>query len=225
MKDIKHIFFDLDNTLWDFRKSSELALQETFNSFGLIAEFNNYIIFHKIYAHHNQRMWAKYYNNAITREELVISRFKATLKERAVNEPELAEDMNRMYMDLCFKHTSLYPNTLETLRYLKQQNYSCHAISNGFGEVQMQKIELCGLGEFLKTVTCSEDVGICKPHKGIFKHALDKAGASKNSSIMVGDDLNTDIKGARNFGLKAFHLSSAKSDINISSITELVHIL
>lgn len=225
MNNLKNIFFDLDNTLWDFKKSSELALKETFSSFGLIAEFKNYLIFHNIYSHHNQRMWAMYYNNAIKRNELVVNRFKATIKERGIIDQELAEDMNRTYMDLCFKYTSLYPHTLETLDYLVSKDYKCHAISNGFSEVQMEKIALCGLSPYLDTVTCSEDLGICKPHKGIFQHALNKASAELHSSIMVGDDINTDIKGALNFGLKALHLSSVKSDISISSISELIKIL
>jgi len=225
MNGIKHIFFDLDNTLWDFKRSSDIALKETFSMFGLVSEFRNYLIFHNIYAHHNQRMWAKYYNNAITREDLLVSRFKATLKERGVTDEELADDMNRCYMDLCFKYTILYPNTIDTLEYLKQKKYNCHAISNGFGEVQHEKINLCGLSSFLKTVTCSEDIGVCKPHKGIFEHALSKAGASIESSVMVGDDINTDIKGALNFGLKALHLTPAKSDISIASIADLKRLL
>jgi putative hydrolase of the HAD superfamily len=225
MNTVNDIFFDLDNTLWDFKKSSNLALKETFSSFGLIAEFKNYLIFHKIYSHHNQRMWSMYYNNAISRKDLMVNRFKATIKERGIIDDELTEDMNRMYMNLCHKYTSLFPNTLETLQYLVQKNYRCHAISNGFGEVQYKKIELCGLTDYLDTITCSEDLGICKPHKGIFQHALSKAGAELESSIMVGDDVNTDIKGALNFGLRAFHLSLTKSEISISCISELRNIL
>lgn len=225
MNNIKDIFFDLDNTLWDFKKSSNIALKETFSSFGLIAEFYNYLIFHNIYTHHNQRMWAKYYNGAISREDLLTARFKATIKERGIIDDELACDMNRYYMDLCFKHTSLYPDTIKTLQYLTDKNYECHAISNGFGEVQHEKIKLCGLSSFLKTVTCSEDIGICKPHKEIFEHALLIAGADRTSSVMVGDDINTDIKGALNYGIKALHLSPVTSDIGIASIADLERLL
>ena len=223
---IKDIFFDLDNTLWDFKKSSEMALKEVFSNFGLIAEFKNYLIFHTIYEHHNKQMWVRYYNNGISRDDLIVRRFYLTLKERGIDDIELAEDINRNYMDLCDIYTYLYPNTMETLEFLCKQGYTLHAISNGFEEVQLRKISKLGLTNLLSTVTCSETAGVCKPHKGIFDYALSLAKASKDTTLLVGDDINTDIKGAVNYGIKAIHLSSKKEFANrIESITELRDIL
>lgn len=226
MKMIKDIFFDLDNTLWDFKKSSEIALKQVFANFGLVAEFKNYFIFQTIYEHHNKQMWIRYYNNSISKENLVVRRFHNSLKERGIDDLELAEDMNRNYMNLCDDYTYLYPKTLETLHILRERGFNLHAISNGFEDVQRRKMDKLGLSGLFSTVTCSETAGVCKPHRGIFDFAISNANTTKEQTLLVGDDINTDIKGAVEYGIMAIHLSSKKEFANrIESIDELVNLL
>lgn len=208
---IKHIFFDLDNTLWDFKKNSEATLIQIFNEFGLRQEFHNFLIFHHIYKHHNQKMWIAYNKGNITKDELIIKRFHLTLKERGIDDKMLAEDMGRAYLELSPNKTILFPGTLETLENLNSKGYICHIITNGFIKVQTNKIENCGLSKYFKTVTFSEEAGCSKPDKRIFELALEKAKAKLSESIMVGDDANTDIKGAVNINMKAIQINNAQT--------------
>ncbi len=205
---IKHIFFDLDNTLWDFKTNSELILNQLFNEFGLRQEFHNFLIFHHIYKHHNQNMWIAYNNGEITRTELIFKRFYLTLKERDIDDKILAEDMVNYYLELSTYQTKLFPGTKEILKYLNTKNYICHIISNGFIDTQSKKIENSGLKKYFKTFTFSEEVGYSKPSKEIFELALSKSNANANESLMVGDNFKTDIKGALNINMKAILINN-----------------
>lgn len=216
--DIKHIFFDLDNTLWDFKKNSENTLIQIFNEFGLRQEFHNFLIFHHIYKHHNQKMWIAYNQGNITKEELITKRFHLTLKEKGIDDKELALDMGEAYLELSAYQTILFPGTKEILQYLKEKNYHCHIITNGFIKVQSKKIDNCGLTDFFDTLTFSEEAGCSKPNKKIFELALNKAKAELSESIMVGDDINTDIKGAINLNMRAIHIHTSQEEIHENHI-------
>lgn len=212
--DLKHIFFDLDNTLWDFKANSESTLIQIFNEFGLRQEFLSFIIFHHIYKHHNQKMWIAYNKGNITKEELITKRFHLTLKEKGIDDKILAEDMGNAYLELSAYQTKLFPGTVETLKYLKEKKYHCHIITNGFIKVQSKKIENCGLSEYFNTFTFSEEAGCSKPDKKIFELALNKSKAKVTESIMIGDDINTDIKGALNINMKAIHINHSQKATN-----------
>lgn len=227
---IKHIFFDLDNTLWDFNSNSENSLHQLFNEFGLRTEFHDFLIFHHIYKYHNKRMWIAYNQGNIKKDELIYKRFYYTLKEKGINDKELATDMGEAYLEVSACQTKLFPNTLETLNILKSKGYICHIITNGFTNIQTKKIKNCSLDNIIETITCSEEAGCSKPQKGIFELALSKGMANISDSIMVGDDYKTDIQGAINMNMQAIHLdNSPEWDKNehptISSITDLRNIL
>lgn len=204
--DIKHIFLDLDNTLWDFKSNSESTLKQLFNEFGLRTEFHDFLIFHHIYKHHNKKMWIAYNQGNIKKEELIYKRFFYTLKEKGIDDKDLAMDMGEAYLELSTYQTKLFPNTMETLDNLIQKGYYCHIITNGFIRVQNNKIKNCGLVDYINTVTCSEEAGCSKPNKKIFELALSKANANTNDSIMIGDDYNTDIQGAINMNMNYIHV-------------------
>jgi len=203
MNNIKCIFFDLDNTIWDFSRSSEIALEEVFSMYGLISEFKNYLIFKKIYSFHNTRLWNKYYNTNISREDLLIDRFKFTLKERGINDIDFAIDINNSYMDLCYQHTKLFKGVINNLNKFNQKGIVCSAISNGFDDVQNKKLLKCNIREQFTNIYCSESIGICKPHKEIFNFACKEEGYKEENCLMVGDNFEIDIKGALKAGLHA----------------------
>lgn len=220
---IKHIFFDLDHTLWDFDKNSEIAfgtiLQKT-NPDIVIADFIH------VYAPINQACWKLYQNNLITHEELRYKRLKDSFDELNVNISDiLIHQISEDYIEHLPNSNHLFEGCVETLEYLHKK-YNLHIITNGFAEVQFKKLNNSGIHHYFDTVTNSEMAGVKKPHFGIFEHALQKANASKEESIMIGDCLDADVGGALKFGIQAIFFNPNRVEVeqSIKQITNLVEL-
>lgn len=200
-KTYHHIFFDLDHTLWDFETNSRLALLHIYETEQLasrnIPSFDN---FHHRYRMINDRYWARYHNNLVSKAKLRHGRFYDTLSEFGVKDEDLAERMAQSYIDLSPRMTALFPDALEVLQYL-QKKYPLHLITNGFAEVQWVKLEHSGLKPFFEHIIISEEVGTQKPDKKIFEIAMQRAGTTAANCLMIGDNMNTDIAGARDAGI------------------------
>jgi putative hydrolase of the HAD superfamily len=204
MKD-KHLFFDLDRTLWDFDKNSKNALIELFETLQLNQHIPNFEDFHGIYKHHNQSLWRDYALQKTTREHLRDARFIRTLEQFNIFNHELAIRLSNGYIELSPRQTHLHEHAVETLTSLKKSGYNMHIITNGFQEVQFTKMEHAGLKPFFKHVICSEEIGKNKPSPDIFHFALQKANTTPENSVMIGDDFEADIIGSLNVGMHAVH--------------------
>lgn len=200
MKKYKHIFFDLDRTLWDFEKNSLETLEEIYHIFSLDNYFQSFEEFLKIYRKHNIHLWSEYRKGKITKDFLKVERFVLTLNELNINDKDLANQLAQAYVDLSPKKNNLLPFSREIVEHL-HKGYKLHIITNGFKEVQFPKLRNCNLSEYFDVVVTSEEADSQKPQAHIFEYALEKAHASKNESIMIGDDLIADISGAKNFGI------------------------
>lgn len=200
---MKHIFFDLDRTLWDFETNSKKALNHIFHEYKLALHFNHFEQFHHTYLKVNADLWKKYGKNKISKQELRNTRFLKTLQQHQVYDETLAATISDAYINLSPKQTQLFPNAIETLQELKNRGYQLHIITNGFEEVQYIKLAESKLRPFFDVIVCSEHIGINKPDKRIFIHALELANAKSEESIMVGDDLQIDILGANQVGIEA----------------------
>jgi putative hydrolase of the HAD superfamily len=203
----KHIFFDLDHTIWDFDKNAEETLYELYeiyrlNEIGLPSA----ALFIETYTRNNHQLWAEYHTGKITKTELRETRFKRTFIELGVHPDVLPVAFEDDYVKLCPTKTNLFPHAHETLQYL-QHKYTLHLISNGFKEASTLKIGNTNIGRYFDQVIISEVIGINKPDPAIFQHALDIAGAEKHQSIMIGDSLEADIYGALNFGMDAIYFN------------------
>jgi len=207
----KHIFFDLDHTLWDFATNSRMALQQIFEENKLaergIASFDR---FYDKYVPVNDRYWARYHNGIVTKEQLRLGRFYDALRECGITDTELAERMAQSYLSLSPQMTTLFPDTIEILKYL-QKKYKLHLITNGFAEVQWIKIERSGLKPFFEHIIVSEEVGTQKPDKAIFELAMNRAATHAGECIMIGDNYNTDIVGAQNAGMDQVFFNPTKN--------------
>ncbi|MEN9999709.1 MAG: hypothetical protein RI922_2699 [Bacteroidota bacterium] len=197
----KHLFFDLDRTLWDFEKNSEIALNKLFHELRLNTVIDSFELFHSNYKKTNAQLWKEYGAGRLSKENLRNDRFRITLEQFDVNNPEIVTKMSDGYVEISPQQTALFPNTLETLDYLKKEGYNMHIITNGFKEVQYIKLNKSGLDEYFDVIVCSEDVGQNKPSPAIFKHSLDQAGAKAVDSVMIGDDYEVDVVGAQNYGM------------------------
>jgi len=202
-----HIFFDLDHTIWDFDKNAEEALLELYaihrlQDIGL----NSAQLFIETYTRNNHRLWAEYHVGKISKDELRDARFKQTFLDLGVHPDVIPEGFEDEYVQLCPTKTNLFPHAHETLRYL-QAKYTLHLISNGFKDSTRIKIAGTNLAGYFQNVIISEDVGVNKPDKAIFQHAIDLAGATIDESVMIGDSLEADIYGALNFGMDAIYFN------------------
>ena len=197
----KHIFFDLDHTLWDFDTNSKIVLRVIYEELDLgkygVPSFDT---FHQTYLPINGQYWARYHHKLLPKEELRVGRFRETLRRFKVENETLAETIAHLYTERSPYQTALFPDTIETLDYLSKK-YELHLITNGFEEIQGIKIRQSGLEKYFKHIFISEIVGHQKPDERIFLHALEAAGATAAESLMIGDNLQTDIAGARAVGI------------------------
>ena len=198
---MKHLFFDLDRTLWDFEKNSENALNILFHDLGLDKQLRSFQGFHKTYKEINAKLWYDYGRGKITKDILRIKRFQDTLSSYKIDSPDLAKRLGDGYVEISPYQTQLFPNTKEVLTELKKE-YELHIITNGFKEVQFIKLENSGIRDFFDVIVCSEDVGKNKPAPDVFHYSLSQAGAKAHESIMIGDDYQVDVIGAEGAGIK-----------------------
>lgn len=220
-----HVFFDLDNTLWDFKTNSRLAMQKSFDHFKLADQNLNFNNFFEVYSKHNHSLWDAYRKKQVNKKDLIQRRFKDSFAELGV-EGVNSEKINDFYFDEMPKQKTLYPGVFETLQYLKEKRYQMFIITNGFKEVQHKKIESSGLDVFFKKIFTSEEIKTPKPGKEIFEYAIKSTNAKKTGSIMIGDDWDVDIEGAINFEIDAVYFSeknnaSKPSRINVFHISKL----
>jgi putative hydrolase of the HAD superfamily len=227
----KHIFIDLDKTIWDFESNSKVTFREIFEKHQLrlhgISHLHN---FTEAYTRINDMLWGLYRENKIKKEVLNIRRFELTLQEFGIDNLILATQIAEDYITLSPLKTILFPNSREALNYLKA-GYSLHLITNGFEEVQQKKLDVCDLRKYFTTITTSEEAGVKKPETGIFELALEKAGANADESLMIGDDLEVDMAGARLIGMDTLffnpqrHIHQDDLDHEVHSWHEVMKIL
>jgi putative hydrolase of the HAD superfamily len=198
----RHIFFDLDHTLWDFDLNAKEALTELYEVLNLKAEgITDFEAFYKSYLHHNQILWDRYHHGHISGEELKWKRMWRTLLDFKIGSEPLARKMSVAFLERLPDKQHLFPYALEILQYLKDKGYKLHLITNGFEAVQWRKLRSSGLEGYFEEVITSERSGSVKPQKAIFEFALNLTGAELGESIMIGDNQDADIQGALNMGM------------------------
>jgi YjjG family noncanonical pyrimidine nucleotidase len=228
LKAIKHIFFDLDHTLWDFEKNSALAFEKIFQELNFDINSQQFM---DIYNPINVAYWKLYEKNEIDQETLRVRRVKDAFE--AFNFEISLDQINtisNLFIEYLTSNNHLIEGAIETLDYLKDK-YVLHIITNGFSFVQDVKLQKSNLDKYFVTITNSEAAGHKKPHENIFNHALTIANASKNESIMIGDSYEADVLGAQNFGIKAVYFNPKaemilqNQIIQIQSLTQLKNLL
>lgn len=194
----KHIFFDLDRTLWDFDANSRATLTELYAEFSLMNYgVRSVEVFIGVYETINKGLWARYRNGRMSTKHLRELRFVKTLEHLGCRDRVLGERLGEAYLMGSPMKTAVVPNAIETLEYLRDK-YELHIITNGFEDVQHLKLDRSGLGPYFKHVVTSERASARKPGKEVFEFAFALAGTGSEESLMVGDDPETDIAGARN---------------------------
>ena len=224
----KHLFFDLDHTLWDFEANSRQTLRELYADLALAERgVSDFDAFHKCYIVHNDKLWERYRNGYIKVDELRWKRMWLTLLDFKIGDEPLAREMGRQFLDALPTRNILFPYTIEILQYLTGKGYRLHLITNGFEKTQHSKLKNSGLSGYFEAVITSEGSNSLKPHKEIFEYAFQKVGAEPAESIMLGDSIEVDIQGAINAGIDQVYINhlgaepAIKPTYMVSSLKEL----
>ncbi|MBB1192244.1 noncanonical pyrimidine nucleotidase, YjjG family [Flavobacterium sp. SOK18b] len=217
------VFFDLDHTLWDFDKNSELTFNTIFKNNHPDVDAKLFI---DKYVPINQECWKLYQFDKITHEELRYNRLKHSFDaiDYSISDAQINK-ISDEYIKLLPDSNHLFDGTFEILEYLKPK-YNLHIITNGFADVQSRKMYNAKIESYFQTITNSEMAGVKKPNPGIFNYALARANAAVTSSIMIGDSYEADVQGALNAGLDAifFNENSMEVDGNVKQINHLLQL-
>lgn len=230
LKNYKHLFFDLDNTLWDFRANSKDAFYEVFTRLGLLSRINDFDRFLEVYEMYNEHLWIEYRKGRLKKDHMRSERLVLTFRDFGIEDPDMVRQTNDLYLQTAPKKTNLFPGVHEILEYLLQK-YRLYILTNGFAEVQLQKINSCDLNKFFTKIFMAELVGFQKPDRRFFEYAIRSVHAHKNECLIIGDDPEADIRGGVNAGIDQVYFNTGHKmcrqtpTYEINEITELKNIL
>ncbi len=201
---VTDVFFDLDHTLWDFEKNSALTFEKIFAEHGVQVELPDFL---KAYVPVNLAFWKLYRENKIKKESLRYLRLRNVFD--AIGYPiddMLITDLADSYIKHLSTYDHLLPNSRDILDYLRPR-YRMHIITNGFEEIQEKKLRNSNILGYFDHVINSEMAGVKKPDPIIFHLALERTRVLPENALMVGDNLEADILGARAVGFHTIHLN------------------
>ena len=216
----KDLFVDFDDTLYDTYGNAVISLRETFDAYRLDRFFTDPQVFYDAYWSANIDLWTRYSHGEITRDYLIVERFRHPLsvgQGLEVTEP-LCLEMSDKFLDFCSSKPGVIEGARELMDYLKQKGYRMHMCSNGFHEVQYKKLAACGFRDYFDTIILSEDAGVNKPSPLYFDYAFKVSGADRETTLMIGDNLQTDIQGALSAGIEALLFNRWQVNVGESAV-------
>ena len=203
------LFIDFDDTLYDTHGNAVLALHEVYDEYHLERYFSHPDQFHTAYWEANIDLWRRYGKGEITRDFLIVERFRRPLSQgKGLEVTEtLCLEMSDRFLDLCAQMPGVVVGAHELVDYLRQRGYRLHLCSNGFHEVQYRKIHACGFDGCFHSIILSEDAGVNKPAPAFFDYAFRQSGADPTATIMIGDGWDSDMSGALDYGLPTIYFN------------------
>lgn len=234
MKQYTDLFIDFDDTLYDTYGNAEIALHELFDALHLERWFPDASVFYDEYWQTNIDLWTRYSRGEITRDYLIVERFRRPLSKGQGLEPDEKRclEVSDLFLDLLSTKSGVVEGAHELMDYLRSQGYRMHMCSNGFHEVQYRKLRSSGLYDYFDTIILSEDAGANKPSARFFDYAMQQTRAGKTTTLMIGDNFQTDILGAKHYGLATAYFNRYPQypapepvDYEVTSLRQLMDIL
>ncbi len=221
----RHLFFDLDHTLWDFESNAKESLVELYRTFELdrklIMQFEE---FYNTYSRHNNILWDRYQKGYVSSDDLKWKRMWRTLLDFKIADELLAKEMSARFLEILPTKKKVFDYTFEILEYLTSKNYSIHIITNGFEKTQWSKLNNSNLSKYFKHVITSEISNSVKPKKEIFEYALGKTNGLLEESIMIGDNPDADIQGAINAGMDTIFVNHIGANCLLKPTYTICHL-
>ena len=230
----KDLFIDFDDTLYDTHGNAVIALRELFAHFRWATYFDDEQLFYDRYWEKNIELWMRYSRGEITRDHLIVERFRYPLSFGRGLEPteDYCREVSDKFLDFCATKPGVVDGAHELVDYLRRKGYRLHLCSNGFHEVQYRKLASCGMDRSFDTVVLSEDAGANKPSREFFDYAFRVTGADVATTLMIGDNFQTDILGAQQAGLAVIYFNRypeypapSAVDYEVTSLREIMEIL
>ncbi|MGI9650358.1 YjjG family noncanonical pyrimidine nucleotidase [Chryseobacterium sp. RLHN22] len=223
---IQHIFFDLDNTLWDHRRNAYLTIKDLFEKEEITLKYSiDFEEFHSVYHEINEKLWEQIRDGEIDKEYLRKHRFYDTFNRFGIDDLELSMFFEEHFLDKILNYNFLVEGAEYILEYLKTKNYTLHIISNGFQEVTERKCILSGIDHYFQTITSADSVGVRKPEPAIFDYSLGLSKAKKEESILIGDDWIADVIGAQQFGMDVIFFDVLNENKEAENLKVIKHLL
>lgn len=227
----KNLFFDLDDTLWAFSANARDTFEEVYFTHRLDTYFDSFEHFYNLYQKRNSELWVEYGNGQITKDELNRQRFLYPLETVGAGDAALSKAYSDDFFSIIPTKTTLMPHAKEVLEYLSSQ-YNLYVLSNGFRELQSQKMRSAGIDGYFRKVILSEDIGVMKPWPEIFYFALSATQSELRQSLMVGDSWEADISGASRVEMhQVFYNVNGRTSMSfrptytINDLKELIQLL
>lgn len=213
---IPWIFFDLDDTIWNFSANSTLSLHKLYEISPILRKlFKSVEEFIEIYHRYNSLMWDLYSKGLVSTKELKVERWRRTLSTRQFEVlTAVCEELDTNYLDILAEGTEMIPGIKDMLKRL-QKKYMLAVLSNGFSKTQYKKLRFSGLDQYITRTMVSEEIGINKPNPKIFEYAINETGATP-PFLMVGDHPETDIYGAMKAGWNVIWFNPQEKEFPIS---------
>lgn len=234
MKRYKDLFIDFDDTLYDTHGNAVIALRELFAHYQWERYFDHEQAFYDHYWETNINLWTRYSKGEISRDYLIVERFRRPLSYGRGLEPteDYCREVGDVFLDYCATKPGVVDGAHELVDYLRRQGYRLHMCSNGFHEVQYRKMTSSGLDRCFDTVVLSEDAGANKPSRQFFDYAFRVTGADVETTLMIGDNFQTDILGAQQAGLAVIYFNRfpeypapSPVDYEVTTLREIMTIL
>lgn len=200
------LWFDLDDTLWAMTANSVICLRELYDTQRLDRWFATPEEWDEVYHRINHELWSQYSRAEIIRDFLRRERFARPLRIGGASPEEaleMSKVLDKLYLDLLGSKTALIDGARELLDALSARGYRMGIVTNGFREVQYNKMRSSDIEKYFDTVVLSDEIGINKPDRRFFDYAVSKASSQHLNNIMIGDNYATDILGALGAGWKA----------------------
>ena len=225
MQRYKNLFIDLDDTIYDFSSAAKESFQETYELLQYGRFFDSFEHYLSIYEPYNLELWRIYGEGRITKEELNRQRYSYPLKVVGMDDQELADTFCREALGRIPTKGPLMPGAIELLEHLRPK-YRMFILSNGFKELQSHKMRTAGIDRYFDRLILSDDIGVNKPNRELYEHALQVTGSVLEESIMIGDMFDTDIVGAANIGMdQIYYNPKGKNGKAFEPTFEVSHLL